>query len=499
MELKDRLGALYRSLPPAQRAGLFVAAAVLVMAAVPFVMWITTPSYSLLFSGMSDAELARAITELDAQGVDYQLEGNRVLVRQDQLHRTRVTLAEAGVSGAPMVPGYELLDEQALGVSDFRQRVDLQRAVEGELSRTLQAMDAIDAATVRLVLPEDSLFTEARQPATASVLLRANRRMDENQVEAIALMVSSAVEGLETDNITIADTAGQVLHAPGGQGATGGVTDRQLRRTRDFEQALAGDLTQLLQRATDAPASVVVRATLDFDERSTETEIYEDGGTPLREQTSEERFEGTGPVPGGVVGVDGGPLPGGDGGESTYEREDATVEFGVDRTTIRTVEAPGNVLRLSVAAVVDEGAAMGDAELTQLITAASGVLEDRGDQVAITRVATPPLPAPDELEAEPTMLELIQQLAAVLVLLVIAIALFLMSRRRSDGEPKGKKGKQPKTVPAQIKTVPALEPPTPAAPVSPTVKDEVAELVERQPEEIASLLRGWLADRRTTP
>ena len=496
MELKDRMGALLRSLPPAQRVGIGVAIAVLIMAAVPFAQWILTPSYAMLYSGMSDTELAQATTELDNLGVPYQLEGNRVMVPQDQLHLVRAQMAEAGVSGSPVVPGYELLDEQALGVSDFRQRVDLQRAVEGELARTLGAMDAIDSATVRLVIPEDSLFTDRREPASASVLLRANRTMDVGQVEAVTLVVASAVEGLEPDQITVADTTGEVLHAPG-DGSTGGVTDRQQRRTRDFENALASDLTQLLQRATDAPASVVVRATLDFDERSTETEVFDEGGIPLREQTSDENFEGVAPAPGGIVGVDGGPLPQADGAENTYERAEATREFGVDRTITRIVQAPGTVQRLSVAAVVDEGAMMGDAELAQLIAAAAGVVDERGDQVAITRVVTPPpaeLPAVDEAEG---LLELIQQIAAVVVLLVIAVALFLMSRRRSGEAAPAAAGT--KVVPATVRPA-ALAQSDDAEQSEPKagVRHEVAELVERQPEEIAALLRGWLADRRAS-
>lgn len=493
MELKDRMGALYRSLPPAQRVGIGVALAVLAMAAVPFAQWIMTPSYAMLYSGMTDTQLAQATTELDNLGYTYQLEGNRVMVPQDQLHLIRAQMAEAGVTAAPTVPGYELLDEQALGVSDFRQRVDLQRAVEGELSQTLAAMDAIDSATVRLVIPEESLFTESQQPTTASVLVRTSRSLDVGQVEAITLVVASAVEGLEPDQITVADTSGEVLHAPG-DGSVGGITDRQLRRTRDFEAALAADLTQLLQRATDAPASVVVRATLDFDERSTETEIYEDEGVALREQLADEAYEGSTPAPGGVVGVDGGPLPEEEAEESSYERSEATREFGVDRTVTRVVEAPGTVQRMSVAAVIDEGAAMGDGELATLIGAAAGVDDERGDAVAITRVATPEVPddAPVVDEAG-GLIELIQRIAAVVVLLVIAIALFLMSRRRGSADPV-----QTKVVPAKVRQQ-ALpeEDEEPEIDQGPTVKDEVAELVERQPEEIAALLRGWLADRRT--
>jgi flagellar M-ring protein FliF len=492
VELKDRLAGLVRSLPPAQRVGIAVAAVVLIMAAVPFFRWVTTPSYTLLYGGLEDSEIAEVVTELEARSVPFQLEGSRVLVPQDRIHRVRADLAEAGVSGSPSVPGYELLDEQALGVSDFRQKVDLQRAVEGELSRTLTAMDTIETANVRLVLPEDSLFTEQQEAATASVLIRPRRQMDAGQIESVTLLVSSAVEGLEPDGVTVADTAGNVLHAPG-DGTTGGVTDRQQRRTREFEQALSADLAGLLRRATGADASVVVRATLDFDEAETQTETYDDEGVALREQTSEERYEGTGPVAGGLVGVDGGPAAGA-GGEGNYERDDATREFGVGRTTTRVVQAPGTVEALSVALVVDDDAIVTDAEVTELVTAAAGLDVERGDAVAISRV-----PAFDLEEApvedDGALMEQVQRIVALVVLALIALGMFLMSRRRKEPE------EEEKVVPARVR--PASEPDptlqqarideleTPA-----TVRDEVAELVERQPEEIAALLRGWLADRR---
>jgi flagellar M-ring protein FliF len=499
VELKDRMTALVRALPPAQRVGIVVALVVLVMAAVPFARWITTPSYTLLYAGLGDTELAEVTGELTAAGVPYELEGSRVMVPQDQLHQVRADLAEAGITATPTVPGYELLDEQALGVSDFRQRVDLQRAVEGELSRTLGAMDTVESATVRLVLPEEALFTEQRTPATASVLVRPRGQLDAGQIEAITLVVSSAVEGLEADAVTVADTEGNVLHAPG-DGSTGGVTDRHQRRTREFEAALAQDLTTLLQRATDAPASVVVRADLDFDEVESETEVYDpEGQVALRERVSGERYEGAGAPDGGVVGVDGGPLPGG-AGDGQYERDDETREFGVGRTVTRAVQAPGAVERLSVAVVVDEGAAVADADLQQLVAAAAGIEEDRGDQVAITRVVAPPLVEEEPVEGDgPGLVELLQRIVALLVLAVVAVGLFLMSRRRDrDAEPLED---DDRVVPATVRVPPMLDEPEEeqdVLPPGPSIQDEVAELVERQPEEIATLLRGWLADRRTS-
>lgn len=495
MELKDRLAALVRALPPAQRVGIAVGAVVLLMAAVPFVLWVTSPSYTVLYSGMEESEVAGVIDELETRGVPYQLDGNRVLVPAGQLHETRAQLAQAGVSATPTIPGYELLDEQALGTSDLRQRVDLQRALEGELARTLSAMDGVENATVRLVLPEERLFTDDQTDATASVLVRPRGQLSQGQIESITLLVASAVEGLDTSGITVADTDGNVLHSPGDGTAGSGATDRHQRLTQDYERTVAAELTTLLQQATGAPASVVVRADLDYDEVETQTEQYEaDTAFPLRERIMEENYEGAGRPEGGLVGVDGGPLPGGDG-ESAYERSEETREYGVDRTTTHTVRAPGQVDRLSVAVVVDEGAAVTDVQVQELVTAAAGMDADRGDAFAITRIGMPAADEPVEA-AGPGWLDLVQWGVALLVLLLVALGLFLMSRRRSAPEPEP----APKVVPAAVRQTPAVEEPAPTEelPSGPTIRDEVAQLVERQPEEIAMLLRGWLADRRTS-
>lgn len=506
MDVRERVTAFVKALPVAHRVGIVAAVVAVAMLAVPFVSWITTPSYTVLYSGLDDEALSQVIDGLETQGVPYRLEsgGSAVLVPREQLYATRAALASEGVAGRSTPTGYELLDEQGLSVSDLRQRIDYRRALEGELARTLMAMDGIADATVHLVVPERELFAERQQPVTASVLLTTSRTLPETEVEAVTFLVASSVEGLETEHITVADAAGTVLHAPGEAGGTSVATNRNMRQTREFEEALGADVARLLERVTDGtPASVVVRATLNFDEQETRTEAFDpDSQVALREQTSEERFEGTGAPPGGVVGVDGGPLQAG-GEESDYERDEALREFGIDTTTTTTVAAPGKVERLSVAIVMDDGSALDAAvppedEVEQLVSAALGLEPERGDEVAVSTLALdPPEEATLEPEAGEALDHLPQILGAVLLLLVV-LALFLMSRRRSsitvesiertvDEVQELPEPEEPAAVEAG-----ASEPETPKT----ALHHDVAALVERQPEEIASLLRGWLADRR---
>lgn len=512
--MKDRVDELLRNIPVAHRLVVGIAAAAFLLLVVAFGRWVTTPSYTVLYSGLDDAGVAAAIGELETLGTPYRIEagGSRILVPRDELYATRASLASAGVGGASAPQGYELLDGQGLTVSDFRQRVDYQRALEGELSKTLLAMDAVTSATVRLVLPEKQLFTDNQQPTTASVLLDTTRPLNADEVETVTFLVSSSVEGLKPTDITVADVDGQILASPGEDGLLGAASTRRQRQTRAFEEALAADVGRLLHRTVgDAGSSVVVRAELDFDERSTERETYDpDSAVATREQTIDEEYTGTGAVPGGAVGVDGGPLEMA-GGESEYRRDEATREFGVNREVVRTTTAPGDVQKLSVAIVMDDGSLTGATvppigEVETLVAAALGLDAERGDTVAVSML---PFPAAADAE-EPAPAPLADRLPewiAMAVLFLIALGLFVMTRRRDQGsaqlEPVDDRVvwghvRQPEPAQAIADAGPVLG--QPDTPEDVTVREQltasVTTLVEQQPEEIAVLLRSWLADRR---
>ena len=505
-QTRVRLTAFVTSLPAAHRVVIVAAAAVMLMLGVLFSRWVTTPSYTVLYSGLADGDVAEVIDNLETAGVPYQLEGggSTVMVPRDQLYGVRADLAQAGISGSVQPDGWELLDNQGLSVSDFRQRVDYQRALEGELSKTLAAMDGIESATVRLVLPEDELFAEDEQPATASVLVNTRRDLSVEEVETVTFLVASGVQGLETDQITVADADGTTLHAPG-DGSMGQTTNRNLRQTREFEQALAGDVERLLSAAGGGPASVVVRASLDFDERNRETETYDPASqVELRGQRSTEEYTGTGTAPGGVVGVDGGPL--GDGTtESDYTKEETLSEYGVDKVTEITRAAPGQVEQLSVAIVMDDGSATGAtvptiADVERLVTSALGLQAERGDSIAVTPV---PFPAADDDAApdDPTgmsMMDMLTAIAALLVLVIVAVALLLMTRRgrKRPAEAEEVEWEPVQQLPQPAGTDSGQTAPAPSMQLDRSLNDDVRQLVQQQPDDIAALLRSWLADRR---
>lgn len=505
MEFRQRLGAMIRTIPPAQQAGIAVALIVLILASVMFFRWVTTPAYTVLYSGLEASQVQSVIDELESQGVPYKLEaaGTQILVPRSEVYEVRASLAAAGIQGTVVPQGYELLDGQSLTITDFQQRVAYQRALEGEIAKTLMAMQPIESATVHLVIPEEPLFEEERKPTTASVLVAPVRPLSDAEVESIISLVSSSVEGLEPSNVTVADAAGTVLHAAGEDATGAGMGSRTLRQTREFEQLLAQDLTSLLTTVLGpGRASVVVRAQLDFDQRTSESETFSKEEPPtLKEQTLEEEFTGAGAAPGGALGVDGGVVATGEG-DYEYTKNETLREYGVDRVVTSITEAPGTIERLSVAVVVDDGTQTGATpipvdEVQRLVSAAVGLDTLRGDVVEVSAIPFPasdeaPVaeePEPNPLEAHPT------EIAGAALLLIVALSFLFMgrSRRRRPVEV----SPQPALEPAPtLEALPVGAPAELSEPAEPNIHDDVVGLVQSQPEEIAALLRSWLADRR---
>ncbi|MCP4309136.1 MAG: flagellar M-ring protein FliF [bacterium] len=503
MERRNRIGDMLVSLPLAHQIVIGIAAVVLAMAAFIFFQWVSTPSYTVLYSNLDDATLSTVVDELDRQGISYEIEagGSRVLVEKSQVYQVRATLAVAGVESGAAPEGYSLLDEQGLNVSDFRQRVDYQRALEGEMELTLLAMNNISQATVHLVIPEESLFSEDEVAVTASVLLDTAHPLGELEIETVTFLVASGVEGLEPKNVTVADVAGNVLHASGDMADDSAVSNRNLRMTHDFEAALATDVQNLLAAvAGPESASVVVRAQLDFDEQSVETQSFDnENAVTLRDSVSTETYVGAGTPPGGTLGVEGESVATDTDGSYTYDRSDVISEYGVDSVISKEITAPGKVELLSVAVVMDDGSLTGVpvpdvAEVEALISAAVGLDTVRGDSISVSTVAYP-VPEVVEEAAEPEaaamdMMAMIPQVIGGLVLLIVVGSLLMMAR-----------GSSKKTKAAALEVVQPALGGGGAAAVGETndgasIHPEVMNLVQRQPEEIAVLLRTWLADRR---
>jgi flagellar M-ring protein FliF len=496
----------------------------LLIGGVMFTGWAAKPAMVPVFTKLDAADAAAITEELTTRGTQYSLAdgGATVLVPQKDVYQLRLDLSAAGLPQNGKA-GYEILDNAGITTSEAQQRVNFQRAMEGELAKTVSSIEGVDAATVHLVMPEEKLFESAERQPTASVLvkMKPGKTMAPGQVQAVTNLVSNSVEGLDPARVSIADAKGTVLSAVGPDGDNAAAGDARATQTAAFEKNLQQSVQDLLSPVVGAGKAVVsVNATLDFDKTQSVSEVFgAEGKEPLvvSETTAIENYVGTGQVVGGVLGPENveDALA---AGENTYDKEQASRQLAVDKVTETRTAAPGAVERLSVAVVLDAEAAgvIAPAEIQALVAAATGIDEARGDVVQVSRMAfddTAAKAAEEEFAALEAAEKNAQRMSLIRTAgILLVVGLMLLYALRVMRRDKREEVELPFDVQARQLALEAQEAAALAAaerralePAPMTTEErqrlsiqgEIGELVERQPEEVAQLLRGWLADRRS--
>jgi flagellar M-ring protein FliF len=383
--IKQRATAAYKAFTPAQ---LVMAALLLVVAIVGgmfFLSWVTKPSYSVLSSGLSATDAASMTSKLSSDGVKYKLSagGTTIMVPSNKLDSERIALAAAGLPKGN-TGGWDILDKEGLTVSSFRQQVDYQRALEGEIASTLQSMDGISAAQVHLVLPDDQLFSDQQSAARASVMLTTSSQLSSDQVKAVVSLVSSAVKNLDPSNVTVTDSNGHLLSAKGG-----GSSD-QMAQQAQYEDAVSAEAQSMLDSVLGAGKSVVrINAALDFSQTTTDRKVVDPKkSAPTATSKTSETYNGgaannaSGQVT--VTNTNTG-AANSSNGNSTYSKNTQTTTQDNSEQVDHMVTPPGAVKRLTVAVAVDTGVkAPPTAQLQTLIGNAVGFDATRGDSLSVT-------------------------------------------------------------------------------------------------------------------
>lgn len=394
----DAARSVLANLTPRGRIALAAAGVALLVLVFLLFRMATRPSYELMMSGLDPSDTGKITASLDEKGIAYELRNNgtAVAVEKASTADARIALSESGMPGADK-PGFELFDKQKLGTSDFQQKVNYQRALEGELSRTVSGVDGVSDAQVRLTLPEDDLFAEESRKPTAAVLIDGGASgLDPASVRGVARLVASSVEGLDNGDVTITDSSGALLW-PAAGGAGGGALSKQAVEAR-YEREVEASLDGLLARTIGPDKGrVEVQADVNAD-RSTQSKLeYAKKGTPLERDSEREQLGGGGAA-GGASGAAGN-IPsyaqGGAAGASEYKRDSENTTYGVDKTVTRTKIAPGAVNRQAVALVVDDAVPASDvSQLERAVAAAAGIDAERGDTIETSRIPFAEVPEP---------------------------------------------------------------------------------------------------------
>jgi flagellar M-ring protein FliF len=504
----------FRALPARSKGIIAVSAVAIIGIAFLLLRVAGAPSYTLLSSGLDPAQTGKVTAALDEQGIGYELRNNGtgLAVEKSQVAQARVALAGEGVSlDGGSGKGFELFDEQKLGASEFQNQVNYQRALEGEIGRTISGVQGVSSPQVQLVLPEEDLFADEATPATAAVMLgNSADTLEPGAVRGIAQLVASSVKGLKTENVTITDASGSLLWPAGdGSGAAGVAAGKQALEAR-YSRAMEADLNALLVRTLGpGKAQVSVTADLNADKTTLDEVTYDKKGVPLKKQTETENLKGAGTTTGGTAGT-GSNIPtysagaAAGGSNSTYKRKTDNVDYGVGKKVARTEVAPGAVNKMNVALLVDKSVPAADfAAVQQAVSSAAGIDTARGDsmqaaQVPFAKVATP--------KAGPVPTSLLGPLKWVGVGFATLLFLFFMSRslRKREGEALATPAwltdiEEPVSLAQLEQQTQVLQSPQhPTITLPPRAPDTnlqaLDQLMEREPERVAAQVKNWMAE-----
>jgi flagellar M-ring protein FliF len=488
-----------------QKVLMIALGATAVLSVVIFSFWLQSEEMAVLFTNMSPEDASASLDELAKLDVEAELSngGTTILVPEDVVHRMRVELSAQGIPSKGIV-GWGIFDGKQYGMTEFVQNVNFKRALEGELTRTIESIQGIQGARVHLVLPKPSIFKSMQEPATASVVLTLGRNsvLGDRQIAGIQSLTANSVEGLELPNVSVIDQFGVVLSRTYDEGALGG-SESQLAMKKEVDGYLSSKAASMLDTVLGAGRSIVrVDATLNFDRLEQQREIYDPDGTLLSEERSE------------VTGAEG------EGGEET-----SVSNYEINKTIETVVGEIGGVKSLSVAVFVDgkhEGEDGGDAytplsdeelqQIERIVRTAVGFDAQRGDRVEVVNMPfqdTAALPAGDMPvgggggaagllgdQSTQTIIQLVSRIG-----IFIVAGMILLRMRKNLGEmmetPYVPSGADASDVQAAtgVATGPSglLDLDEQAA-TTEKILEEVKDFADDNTEDMADLVQAWISD-----
>ncbi|SFC75549.1 flagellar M-ring protein FliF [Polaromonas sp. OV174] len=525
------------------RLPLMIGASAAVAAVAAMWLWSRAPDYGVLYSNLSDRDGGAIIASLQQMNIPYKFAegGGALLVAASKVPEARLRLASQGLPKGGTA-GFELMDNQKFGTSQFAEQVNYQRALEGELARSINSIAAVESARVHLALPKPSLFVREQKKPSASVVLTLHRgrSIDEGQISAIAHLISSSVPELSAKSITVVDQAGNLLSAA--NAGARGLDVSQLKYTQEIEQGYIRRIEAILQPIVGAAnVHAQVAAEIDFSVVENTDEKYrpnqEPGSAAIRSHQSSESLQQGAVPPGGVPGAlsnqppvnpvapivnpasapSPGTLPAGAPGTA---RKDGTTNYELDRSIRHVQQGAGGVKRLSAAVVVNYRSsvnaqgkrltqALSAAELEQvnnLVKEAMGYSSERGDSL---NVVNSPFASDNNndvmvlpLWKQPENIELAKSVGKYLLLAMLALWLWFAVLR-----PLLRKHLQPPAAQAPVAAdEKAAQPDDSAQQDQPQAQERQAqrhldniqyaqETAVKDPRMVAMLIKHWMGEK----
>ena len=443
-KIVDRTKGIYSSLKMWQRIAIAGGLALVLALLIGLSVWMGRTEYKVLYTNLGPEDASRVVKALQGDKVPYQLvdNGATILVPKEVVYDQRIKIAgEGGLVGQGI--GFEIFDKVKVGQTDFVQKINYTRALQGELARTISEFPGIESARVHLVIPQRSLFVEERQSPSASVVLNltnAGSSLDPKQIQAIINLMVMSVEGLDKQHVSLSDNSGKVLYKPE-EDDLSGTSQTQMERRLQMQRHLERRIEELLQPIF-GPGRVIakVNVEMDYSQKTIHRELYDPEKTAVRsEQRSEESQQGRANLEAGAPDAN----FRGDGitgsvSDQNGSRETRTTNYEVNKEEQHIVSNVGDLRRLTVAVIIDgtynkvdgvwQFVPRKDEELKQvrqLVSNAVGIDEKRGDALEVSSAPFTDSEPPQDPNAADVLADYAERLGKPLLNALLAF-LFLM-------------------------------------------------------------------------
>ncbi|MFQ5455226.1 MAG: flagellar basal-body MS-ring/collar protein FliF [Nitrospirota bacterium] len=498
---------------------------------VVLLMWLQVADFQLLYSNLSYEDAGKIIEKLKEQKTPYKIsgDGTSIMVPVERVRELRIQLATDGLPQGGGV-GFEIFDKTSIGMSDFIQKLNYKRALQGEMARTISQLSEVEQARVHLVIPERRLFRDNQEQARASIVLKLRplKRLLPNQVQGIVHLVASSVEDLSPQNITIIDTNGNILSLTSDDSMDARLTNSQLEHQRNVDKNFEKKIQSMLERVVGKDKAVVrVSSTIDYKrvERTEET-FDPDIQVPRSEQRTQEKSSGKNITPVGVPGVISN-IPEGDiGGEANETRETSsqtqkqneTVNYEIGKTISHIIEPTGTIMRLSVAVLVDGtyDLVKGEdgketkkyiprtneelAKFEKIVKNTIGYNEERGDQVEVVNISFENSNLLDGTEEKfpsnireeialwfPVVIPVMKYIVIIILIFIVfffVINPLLKNMLTVPEQPIPVHQELSQAIEQQIENIPEIQ-----------EKKEVLQIAKQNPKNAAIMIKKWLKEK----
>ena len=523
---KERYKNLWARFSKRQRYIMLGAALAILVAIIGLSAWYgNKPDMVPLFTNMEAKDAGEVAAKLKESKINYEVQetkqGTTILVPSKNVHDARLDLASQGLPRGNK--GFEIFDDSKLGVTEFQNKVNFLQALQGELTRTIEQIEAVEKARVHIVLPEDSLYKKNEKPATASIMLRLKPQaeLSKKEIKGIVNLAANSIQGLKPENITIVDDTGKILNDPdeNEENSVGAKTMTQLDMTKKVQDNIQKSIQTLLDQSLgEGRAFARVNVELDFDDRTIDKQIFtpvvDDSGIIRSQQDVSESYNGTSTQPGGAAGVQSN-VPGyvAQNGNSNaeYSKKESTKNYEINEEKSKVVAAPGSIRRLNVAVLVnDDVNATQQDSIMRTVSSAAGINQDRGDTISVE-----PLPFSTELRDRRAAEEqaakdredriFYMQIAAALLVLALIVGAIMMRRRKKQQElaaleeqKRLEEEEKARLAAERAERVDAgevgEEELTEEEQRHLTEKQTLQQLIDQKPAEVAMLIKTWLSE-----